>query len=73
MKEYKLDNMYSQEINIIKSQLERLKEFYSELKSCCNTYTNHISSEDLEKRIQMAFADYFDTLMSKREKGICDT
>ncbi|KAK9293792.1 hypothetical protein QLX08_011351 [Tetragonisca angustula] len=68
MKEYKLDNIYSQEINIIKSQLERLKEFYSELKSCCNTHTNHISSEDLEKRIQMAFTDYLDTLMSKREK-----
>ncbi|XP_043516983.1 uncharacterized protein LOC122532342 [Frieseomelitta varia] len=68
MKEYKLDNIYSQEINIIKSQLERLKEFYSELKSCCNTHTNHISSEDLEKRIQIVFTDYFDTLMSKREK-----
>ena len=73
MKEYKLDNIYSQEINIIKSQLERLKEFYSELKSCCNTHTNHISSEDLEKRIQMVFTDYLDTLMSKREKGIRDT
>ncbi|XP_012243955.1 uncharacterized protein LOC100741474 isoform X2 [Bombus impatiens] len=68
LKEYKLADIYSQEIDVIKSQLEKLKEFYSELKLCCSTRTNHITSEDLEKRIEMVLIDHFGTLMSNAEK-----
>ncbi|PBC25807.1 SUN domain-containing protein [Apis cerana cerana] len=66
LKEYKLDDIHAQ-IDIIKSQLEKLNKFYSELK-CCNTYMNHIINKELEKHIEMVLIDHADILISKIEK-----
>ncbi|XP_031364516.1 uncharacterized protein LOC102678671 [Apis dorsata] len=66
LKEYKLADIYAQ-IDIIKSQLEKLNKFYSELK-CCNTYMNHITNKELEKHIEMVLIDHADILISKIEK-----
>lgn len=66
LKEYKLDDIYAQ-IHIIKSQLEKLNKFYSELK-CCNTHMNYITNKELEKHIEMILIDHADILISKIEK-----
>ncbi|CAK9802684.1 Klaroid protein [Anthophora quadrimaculata] len=67
--EHKLSNMYTQEIDRIKSEFEAVKELYSELKLCCNANTKYIGSEDLEKRIEMFLTNYFDvTLIPKKEE-----
>ncbi|XP_017764735.1 PREDICTED: uncharacterized protein LOC108554098 isoform X2 [Eufriesea mexicana] len=68
LEEYKLVDVYAKEIDIIKSQLERLKNFYSELKLCCNADMNHITSEDLEKHIETVLDEYFNALILKAEK-----
>ncbi|XP_026295317.1 uncharacterized protein LOC551485 isoform X2 [Apis mellifera] len=66
LKEYKLADIYAQ-IDIIKSQLEKLNKFYSELKYC-NIYMNHIINKELEKHIEMVLIDHADILISKIEK-----
>lgn len=65
LEEYKFVGVYAKEIDIIKSQLEELKV---KLKLCCNADMNHITSEDLRKRIEIVLDDNLNTFLLKTEK-----
>ncbi|XP_015438420.1 PREDICTED: uncharacterized protein LOC107193483 [Dufourea novaeangliae] len=62
-----LVDTYNHEIEGIKLQFETLKGLYSELKLCCNTQVNQISSDDLERRIETILAGYLNALVSKQD------
>ncbi|CAL7942806.1 unnamed protein product [Xylocopa violacea] len=65
LQELKLPDMYTKEINDIKLQFERLRE---ELKLSCNTRTDYVTSEELEKRMERFLADYISFLSSKTDE-----
>ncbi|XP_078040167.1 uncharacterized protein LOC144471721 [Augochlora pura] len=56
-------------------EFNSLKELYSELKLCCNTCLEQISTDNLEKRIETILTKYIGTSVSKNDlpKTIQDT
>ncbi|XP_026667232.1 uncharacterized protein LOC108622356 isoform X2 [Ceratina calcarata] len=63
-----LSNIHTEEMDIIKLQLKKLRELYSELKLCCNARTKYITNEDLEMRLNMFLSDYLSTSVTNEAK-----
>lgn len=46
------------ELKVIKYEFKKLRELYSELKSCCNTNAESIANHDLEKQVESILFSY---------------
>lgn len=53
-----LNNVMYNELKVIKYEFEKLRELYSELKSCCNTNAEFITNHDLEKHVERILFSY---------------
>lgn len=50
--------MYN-ELKLIKYEFEKLRELYSELKSCCNNNAESVANHNLEKHVERILFNYF--------------
>lgn len=53
-----LNNVMYNELKVIKYEFEKLRELYSELKSCCNTNAESVTNHDLEKHVEKILFSY---------------
>ncbi|GAB1863849.1 Protein unc-84-like protein A [Camponotus japonicus] len=53
-----LNNVMYNELKVIKYEFEKLRELYSEFKSCCNTNAEFITNHDLEKHVERILFSY---------------
>lgn len=60
-----LNNIIYSELKIIKHEFERLRELYSELKTCCNTNIERITNQDIEKHVEKILFNYLPPGISK--------
>ncbi|KAM0725890.1 Klaroid protein [Formica fusca] len=53
-----LNNVMYNELKVIKYEFEKLRELYSELKSCCNTNAESVANHNLEKHVERILFSY---------------
>lgn len=62
-----LKNIAYSELKIMKYQYEKLRQLYSELKSCCNTNAESVANQDIEKHVEKILFNYFPAGISKED------
>lgn len=55
------------ELKIMKYEFEKLRQLYSELKSCCNTNAESVANQDIEKHVEQILFSYFPPGISKED------
>lgn len=58
--------MYN-ELKIIKDEFHKLRELYSELKSCCNKNADSVANQDIEMHVERILLNYLPPGMSKED------
>lgn len=53
-----LNNIMYNELKVIKYEFEKLRELYSELKTCCNANAESVANHDLEKHVEKILFSY---------------
>ncbi|XP_012235981.1 klaroid protein-like isoform X2 [Linepithema humile] len=60
-------NIMYNELKIIKHEFEKLRELYSELKSCCNKNAISVANQDIEKHVERILFNYLPPGISKED------
>lgn len=62
-----LKNIAYNELKVIKYEFEKLRQLYSELKSCCNTNAESVTNQDMEKHVEKILFSYLPAGISKED------
>lgn len=62
-----LKNVAYSELKVMKYEFEKLRQLYSELKSCCNANTESVANQDIEKHVEKILFSYFPPGISKED------
>lgn len=62
-----LKNIAYSELKVMKYEFEKLRQLYSELKSCCNTNAESIANQDIQKLVERILFSYLPPGISKED------
>lgn len=62
-----LNNILHTELRVVKNEFEKLRELYSEVKTCCNANAEAIASQNIEEHVEKILLRYLPPGISKED------
>ena len=59
------EKCHAEELDVVKDEIQTLKQLYAQLKTYCDTTSNVVNEEEIRKQTEKVFAGYFGDGISK--------